>query len=445
MLGRVRGVPAPPARGLRRADRTGPLAVDLGLYGLSALFALVTAASSTLAPHRTWGRIAVFGYAAATLCVLVQFLARRGRGGRTGRVVLTGRAVLTGLAWVATALVPLAIEAARGQAQEEVIVVERAGQRLLEVGTPYLGRAAIAALPADERLLGYVPYQPGMALFGLPRALAGDAWWTDARVWFAVATAVALATALAVLRPRAHGAALVRATQAATVLPICALTLAVGGDDLPVLALCLLALAFAARDRLLAAGVAIGLAGTLKLFAWPVALVLLALAATRGRRALGSYALPAFGLPVVALLPAVAVDPGAAVENLLRFPLGRGLVGSPAASPFPGHLIATALPGGRAVAAALLVGTGLVIGWRLLRRPPRDADNAALMSAYGLTCAIALMPATRFGYLLYPVAYLVWRPVLRGSDTSATGAAPASPIGQPEGSRPAVGRRTQGE
>ena len=34
-----------------------------------------------------------------------------------------------------------------------------------------------------------------------------------------------------------------RAVQAATVLPICALTLATGGDDLPVLALCLLALA----------------------------------------------------------------------------------------------------------------------------------------------------------------------------------------------------------
>jgi hypothetical protein len=429
MVGQVREAPATPVRPPSPVSLTGPLAVDLALYGLSTLFALVTAAASTLAPHRGWGAIAGYGYAAATLCVLVQFLAARRRlsAGFGHLSANRGRAALTGLAWVATALVPLVVQAVRGQAQEEVTVVERAGQRLLETGTPYLGRAAIAALPDHERLLGYVPYQPGMALFGIPRGLAGDVWWTDARVWFALTTAVALAWALAVLRPHAHGSALVRAAQAATVLPVCALTLAVGGDDLPVLALGLLALAFAAAGRPPAAGVAIGLAGALKLFAWPVALVLLVWAATRGRRALVAYTVPALGLPIAAVLPAVVVDAGAAVENLVRFPLGHGLVGSPAASPFPGHLIATFLPAGRAVTTVLLVVTGLAIGWWLLRRPPRDAAGAALVCAYGLTAAIALMPATRFGYLLYPVAYLAWWSALRRT-----------------GSPSAAGRRTQG-
>jgi hypothetical protein len=190
------------------------------------------------------------------------------------------------------------------------------------------------------------------------------------------------------------------------VLPICALTLAVGGDDLPVLALCLLALAYAGRSRDGAAGVAVGLAGALKLFAWPVALVLLALAIQR-RRARG-YAAGAFGIPVLALVPAFLVDAGAAVENVIRFPLGRGLVRSPAASPFPGHLIATGLPGGSAIAAALLVLAGIAIGVWLIRRPPRDAPAAALVCAIGLLTATLLMPATRFGYLLYPVAYAVW-------------------------------------
>src|SRR6185369_12579820 len=41
---------------------------------------------------------------------------------------------------------------------------------------------------------------------------------------------------------------LLRAGQAATVLPICALTLATGGDDIPVLALSMLAFAYAARS-----------------------------------------------------------------------------------------------------------------------------------------------------------------------------------------------------
>lgn len=315
------------------------------------------------------------------------------------------------------------------RAQEEVVVVEHAGTRLAETGTPYLGHDAIAALPTDERLLGYTPYQPGMALFGLPRAVA-DGWWTDARLWFVVATALALALAVRALRPTdptdptGRAAAALRGVQAATVLPICALTLATGGDDLPVLALCLLALALAAVDRPGRAGLAVGLAGALKLFAWPVALVLIAWAATR--RSSGRLAAGALGVPALALLPALLVDRDALVENVLRFPLGHGLVTSPAQSPFPGQLIATALPAGRVVAAALLVAVGVGIAVRLLRRPPRTAAATALICGYGLLAAILLMPSTRFGYLLYPAALLVWAPAL------------ARP--EPGGLRPPTGR-----
>ncbi|MEV1145096.1 glycosyltransferase 87 family protein, partial [Micromonospora sp. NPDC049799] len=197
-----------------------------------------------------------------------------------------------------------------------------------------------------------------------------------------------------------------RGVQAATVLPVCALTLATGGDDLPVLALCLLALAYAAVDRPGRAGIAVGLAGALKLFAWPVALVLIVWGLTR--RAGLRVAAGALGLPAAALLPVLLVDRDALVENVLRFPLGHGLVTSPAQSPFPGHLIATALPAGRAIAAGLLLAAGLAIAVRLARRPPRDAATVALICGYGLLAAILLMPSTRFGYLLYPLAFLVW-------------------------------------
>ncbi len=384
------------------------LGVDLGLYLLSAVFAGLTALTATLPPHGAWGRVATIGYAAATLVVIVQLISRQVRG----------RAVLTAAAWVATAIVPLVVQAVQradgrtDRAQEEVIVVEHGGDRLLHTGTPYLTRAAIAALPPDERLLGYLPYQPGMALFGLPRAIFGVAWWTDARVWFAMVTGTVIALAVALLaRAGVPQPPLVRAVQAATVLPICALTLAVGGDDLPVLALCLLALCYAALDRHGAAGIAVGVAGALKLFAWPVALVLLALAVTRRQQL--RYAAGALGLPVLVLIPAFIVDPAAAVENVVRFPLGRGLVQSPAQSPFPGHLIAADLPGGHAIAAALLVLTGVAIAIWLVRRPPRDAPAAAVVCAVGLLAATLLMPATRFGYLLYPIAYALWVPALR--------------------------------
>src|SRR5262249_56558668 len=102
---------------------------------------------------------------------------------------------------------------------------------------------------------------------------------------------------------------LLRAGQAATVLPVCALTLATGGDDIPVLALSLLAFAYAARSKFFGTGLAIGAAGALKLFAWPVAVVLLVLAWHHGRRAALSYAVPALGVPAPALLPALPVHP----------------------------------------------------------------------------------------------------------------------------------------
>ncbi|MGE7317005.1 hypothetical protein, partial [Staphylococcus capitis] len=110
--------------------------------------------------------------------------------------------------------------------------------------------------------------------------------------------------------------------------------------------------------------------------------------------------------------PVLLVDRDALVENVVRFPLGHGLVTSPAQSPFPGHLIATTLPAGRLIAAALLAAVAVAIAVRLLRRPPRTAAATALICGYGLLAAILLMPSTRFGYLLYPLALLVIAPAL---------------------------------
>ena len=223
---------------------------------------------------------------------------------------------------------------------------------------------------------------------------------------------------MAVLRTE-RASTLIRGVQFATVLPICALTLATGGDDLPVLALCLLALALCAADRFGAAGVAVGAAAACKLFAFPVVAVLavLAIATGRGRRFLPG----ALGLPVLVLIPAFLVDGAAFTENVIRFPLGHGVVTSPAQSPFPGYLISSTLPGGRYVAAALLVAVAGAIAVLLVRRPPRTAATAAFFCGYGLLAAILLMPTTRFGYLLYPLALLVWAPALSKS-TARTGA-----------------------
>ncbi|GAB3221191.1 glycosyltransferase 87 family protein [Glycomyces halotolerans] len=400
-----------------------PLLIDLSLYGSAALFAGATALWTTLPPHASWGAIAIGGYAPAAL-VMGFLLMQPG-------LTWTKRALVAGATAIAVVAIPLAVQTAEraagaaDRAQEEVLVVEASAQRLLDTGSPYLHAEAIAALP--DPLLGYNPYQPGMALFGVPSALAGEHWWTDARIYFLLAAAVCLAAAFRLLRDRAGKGTLLRAFQASFLFPVCALTFVTGGDDMPVVALAVLALALSARERWLEAGLAIGAAGALKLFAWPIAVVLGFLAwrcAASGaspasaRAALRRYGI-GFAAPVaVTMLPVLVVDFRGFADNVIAFGLGHGAVESPAQSPLPGFLVARHLPGGDLLAPALLGLAALVIAGLLWHRPPVTAASAAMWSAAGLSAAFLLMPSTRFGYVLYPVILLGWWLPLR--DAAAT-------------------------
>lgn len=120
--------------------------------GWAGAFPLV----SGLGPHRSWGLCAAAGYLAAAVAVLV--LPRR--WARAGSVAV---------ALLGAVLVPLLVLVVGGQGQSEVAVIERSGELLLRHGTPYL---------AEPRTVAeYTPYLPGMALFGLPRALFGTDGW----------------------------------------------------------------------------------------------------------------------------------------------------------------------------------------------------------------------------------------------------------------------------
>ncbi|GAA1663669.1 glycosyltransferase 87 family protein [Glycomyces endophyticus] len=396
-----------------------PLLIDLAFYAAAALFAGATALWTVLEPHSQWGAIAFGGYLPAAICVAV-LLTQPG-------AVWRGRALVAAGTAVAVTAMPLAFMAVdrasgvTGRAQEEVLVVESSGARLLDTGSPYLRADAIAALP--EPLLGYNPYQPGMAVFGLPAAAFGEHWWTDARVWFLLAAAACAAAAVNLLRRRpgdvlgAGKGPLLRAFQATFVFPVCALTFATGGDDMPVVALIVLALAFAHRDRPLAAGLAVGAAAALKLFAWPAAVVVGVLLWRGGglRRYLGGFALPV----AATMVPVLLLDARGFFDNVVAFGLGHGVVTSPAQSPLPGFLIANHVPGGELIAPALLGLAALVIAALLWTRPPASAASAALWCAAGLSTAFLLMPSTRFGYLLYPVVLLGWWLPLRDAIAGA--------------------------
>jgi hypothetical protein len=169
----------------------------------------------------------------------------------------------------------------------------------------------------------------------------------------------------------------------------------------------------------------VGAAAALKLFAWPV-VVVLAVHALSQRR-LSRFLLGAAGLPVITAIPALGRGPAATLENVVAFPFGHGVVNSPAASPLPGWLIATYVPGGRVVTVVLLALVALAVAGYLVRRPPADAADAAMVAGVAVLVLMLFLPSTRFGYLLYPVALLAWAPALRAGHIPAPRAAPMVP------------------
>ncbi|MGV9900865.1 glycosyltransferase 87 family protein, partial [Streptomyces tendae] len=199
--------------------------------------------------------------------------------------------------------------------------------------------------------------------------------------------------------------------------PLVALPFAVGGVDLPVAGLMCLGLAVAGRGRPGGAGLVLGAAAALKWTAWPALPVALALLAVRegGLSAL-RCAVVSLGTATAVVLPCALTDPAGFFRNVVAFPLGLTATASPAGSPLPGHLLAAHVPGGRVIALALLAVGALLLGVSLAVRPPGTVRAAAGRLALGLGLATALMPATRFGYLVYPLllAALAHEPAHRG-------------------------------
>ncbi|MEU8706761.1 glycosyltransferase 87 family protein [Streptomyces sp. NPDC048565] len=376
--------PVCPVRERTRAE-TGTAVGGAWWWTVCALAALALACLSTLTPHRVWGASAAVGYTAAAL------LSARGGGARNS----TARAV----AAAGAVALPLLVLLIAGRAQLEVDVISRSASLLLSTGSPYLPRPVGSA--------DFNPYLPGMSVFGIPDALSGGSPFTDPRLWTGAAFLGALALSARRLPLLCIAAC-----------PVVALPLAVGGVDLPVVGLMCLGLAAAGRGETGRAGLVLGLAAALKWTAWPALPVALALLVVLNRRKgeplrLGTRAAlrcgaTALGAAVALVLPAVLWDAGAFATHAVAFPLGLTDTVSAAASPFPGHLIAEHLPGGRGVALVLLAAGALAMVVSLFVRPPATASAAALRLALGLLVAIGFIPASRFGYLVYPLVLAVW-------------------------------------
>lgn len=403
-----------------RTGEAAPLRWDLGFYLACLAFALPTALVSEFYGYRVWGNFATVAYGFGA--VHSGYLLLSARSGRTPRGVLGSR--WCGIVAVAllAMILPLALLVIRRltgvdwlitpfswAAQPEVWVIERSADLLLHHGTPYVDVGALGRAPEVN---DYTPYGPVMAVFGLPRALFGGTpltnALTDARWMFALAAGACVLGTLKLLKwPKVP----VGAAQLALACPLTALTWAVAGPDLAIVGLLVLSCALAATGRVAWSGLVLALVVSAKLIVAPAAAVLAVLVLVRRGNGLDWAALGRFAAALVATtaalhLPVYLVDPAAFVEHVFRFPLGMGAVRSPAASPLPGHLIAETGPVGQ-VAAFVLVGAAAVamVVW-LVRRPPANGSAALMRIAVGLGALILLTPATRYGYLVYPLVLL---------------------------------------
>lgn len=402
---------------------------DLGFYLVCLAFALPTALKSEFYGYRVWGNFATVAYGFGVLHS--GWLLWSARKGREPRGVLGSRWCGIAAVGLLAMILPLALLVIRRltgvdwlitpfswAAQPEVWVIERSADLLLHHGTPYVDVTALGRAPEVN---DYTPYGPVMALFGLPRAVFGgspiaDAL-TDARWVFALAACACVLGTLKLLKwPKVP----VGAAQLALACPLTALTWAVAGPDLAIVGLLVLSCALAATGRVAWSGLVLALVISAKLIVVPAAAVLAVFVLVRrGKPALTRFLAALVATTAALHLPVYLVDPAAFVEHVFRFPLGMGAVRSPAASPLPGHLIAGLGVAGQ-VTAFVLVGAAAVamLLW-LVRRPPANGSGALLRIAVGLGALILLTPATRYGYLVYPLVLLGAHLVFRVAEASA--------------------------
>jgi hypothetical protein len=364
-------------------------------YVAFAAFAGLVVATSGEPLQWVWAVWAAGGYAAAAVTAALW----QSRGREAALVIALAGALAAPLAW----------RVAFGRAiprddEGSLIVVARSASQLLQHGTPYL--------PADQisHVLQYNPYEPAMALFGLPAAVGLQGFAGNPRLWLGITTAVVLAAAFRLAKP---GSAM-RCTVFAFGSPVLALPLTQGLTDPPVLALLCLALACAGAPRprrgRLAAAIALGAACAIKATAWPALPVIAALLAVRdGAQAATRFVVTAAITTtafVVATAPASLTAPAALFQNTVLFPLGMARYQTEAASPLPGHLLAATSVAGRWAAIGLLCAVGLAMGVSLIVRPPADIRAAAWRLSVTLAMLFVLAPASRWGYFVYPATLL---------------------------------------
>jgi hypothetical protein len=307
----------------------------------------------------------------------------------------------------------------------EITVIARGAVHLLRHGTPYLPVSQLTSW------ISYNPYLPLMDLFGLPRAGLGTATGLprvigDPRIYTSVFTIALLAISFALMARhdiRTCGQCRARSTwitAIAVTSPVIGFPLVLGITDPPVIAVTILALSFLSRGWLARTALAVAVACALKYTAWPLVPVFAVMAWARySPRAAARFTvttLVAACALALAAAPNGLSNPGSILQNTIDYPFGLTKIKTVAASPLPGHLLASTGPAGDAAAVAILLVAALAFAAWLIGRPPRTYRDVAVRLAIAYILLFTLAPATRYGYYIYPLALLFWLPLSRGHE-----------------------------
>jgi hypothetical protein len=387
------------------------------LYLLAAGFALVLGETSTQPAQWQWGYLAFGPYALAALLAFV--LARR-----VVRREHAVRLVLLVVVMIGAIGVPLGLEAQWRHAQPEAGVITRAGQYISKGEDPYRAYVRnghlVNAIPGDPTFESFFPYFPLMGVFGLPYAESHKGkGLTDPRIIMTLMSIIVSAWALILLRVSREQK--IRVAQLLVALPTGALFFATGGDDMPILALLLLAVAALQRRQSNLAGVSLGLAAAMKLTAWPMAAgALLVTRDGEGRSTWKKVLAWVAAIVIVTTVPFAVRQPLAFMSNVFAFPLGLAGVTSPAASALPGHILTTWLP----VLGHVLAPVSFLIGGYFATKYVRRHWPLTLSQMLGLLAIVFLglicvATATRVGYVIYPLNLWLWSSVTKDAPVPA--------------------------
>lgn len=364
----------------------------------------------------TWG---TWGFGTYTVvALLLRFRTDAAPGGRSpaaSRLRAAWWPALT-VAVLGSLVAPFAWLVGTGSADPaEVTVMTHGAAYLIHHGTPYLPVGQLTAWT------DYNPYLPLMDLFGLPAVAGLPKAIADPRVYTSLVTIALLATSFAL---RAKGSIrtcpdcrsrAARMTAIAVASPVIGFPLVLGITDPPVIAMTILALACLSRGWLLRTALAVAAACALKYTAWPEVPVLAVMVWARyspwqAVRFTGVTLATAVALALAAA-PNALSDPGSIAANTLDYPLGLTKIKTVAASPLPGHLIASIGPTGKAIAVVILLAAALAFAIWLVRRPPTTYQAVTVRLAVAYALMFTLAPATRYGYYIYPLALLFWLPL----------------------------------